>query len=75
MTAFFTMLVQIFSSITKYFVAFEKTANATVHLATWAEESAGAFADESRIKRQAQLNAMLAEANLTAAQLTEIRKP
>lgn len=67
-TAFVQMLIQAFSAITKYFIAFEKTANATVHLATWADETAGAFADAARIKRQAELNALLKDAKLTAKQ-------
>lgn len=69
MNAFLTMLTQLFTAMTKYFLAFEKSANATVHLATWAEESAGAFADEARIQRQARMNAMLRENKLTEKQL------
>ena len=67
-STFAQMCIQLFSAITKYFIAFEKTANAVVHLATWSEETAGAFADDARIKRQANLNAMLREAKLTAKQ-------
>ena len=63
------MLTQLFTAMTKYFLAFEKSANATVHLATWAEESAGAFADEARIQRQAKMNAMLKDQRVTEKQL------
>lgn len=69
MNAFLTMLTQLFTAMTKYFLAFEKSANATVHLATWAEESAGAFADEARIQRQARMQTMLRENKITEKQL------
>jgi hypothetical protein len=65
----FTMFKQLFSAITAYFVALEKTANAAVHLSTWAEESAGAFADQARVERQAKLNLMLKEQRVTEKQL------
>lgn len=65
----FTMFKQLFSAITAYFVALEKTANAAVHLSTWAEESAGAFADQARIERQAKMNLMLKEQRVTEKQL------
>lgn len=65
----FTMFKQLFSAITAYFIALEKTANAAVHLSTWAEESAGAFADQARIERQAKMNLMLKEQRVTEKQL------
>lgn len=65
----FAMFRQLFAAITAYFIAFEKTANAAVHLSTWAEESAGAFADQARIERQSKLNLMLKEQRVTEKQL------
>lgn len=69
----FTMFKQLFSAITAYFIALEKTANAAVHLSTWAEESAGAFADQARIERQAKMNLMLKEQRVTEKQLSQIK--
>lgn len=65
----FAMFKQFFLAITSLFVAADKTANALVHLSTWAEESAGAFADQARIERQAKMNAMLKEQKVTEKQL------
>lgn len=65
----FAMLKQFFLAFTAFFIALEKTANATVYLSTWAEESAGAFADEARIQRQYKLNQMLKETKVTDKQL------
>ena len=66
MTAFFQAINQLFAAITVLFMAGEKTANAVNHLATWAEESAGAFADEARVQRAAKLNKLNKELALTA---------
>lgn len=70
----FAMFKQFFLAITSFFIALEKTANATVHLSTWAEESAGAFADQARIERQAKMNLMLKEQRVTEKQLTSVTK-
>jgi hypothetical protein len=70
----FAMFKQLFAAITSYFVALEKTANAAVHLSTWAEESAGAFADEARVQRQQKLNLMLKETRVTEKQLSAVTK-
>lgn len=70
----FAMFKQLFSAITVYFVAFEKIANTANHLSTWAEESAGAFADQARIERQAKMNAMLKDQRVTEKQLTAVTK-
>lgn len=70
----FAMFKQLFAAITSYFVALEKTANAAVHLSTWAEESAGAFADEARVQRQQKLNLMLKETRVTEKQLSTVTK-
>lgn len=51
----FAMFKQLFSAITLFFVATEKVASASNHLATWADETAAAFADEARIERQKKL--------------------
>lgn len=61
----FAMFTQLFSFITKLFSACEKGASAIDHLGTWADESAGAFADEARITRQAKLNAAMKDSGIT----------
>jgi hypothetical protein len=72
----FAMFKQLFAAITVLFMAFEKQANAVNHLSTWAEESAGAFADEARIMRQAKANNMLKELKVSEKQLAnESTKP
>ena len=70
----FAMFKQFFLAITSFFIALEKTANATVHLSTWAEESAGAFADQARIERQAKMNLMLKDQRVTEKQLAAVSK-
>ena len=62
----FAMFKQLFTAITLFFVATEKIASASNHLATWADETSAAFADEARIERQKKL-AML-KADLKAAE-------
>lgn len=57
----FAMFKQLFLSITLFFVALEKTASATNHLATWGDETAAAFADEARIERQKKLALLKAD--------------
>lgn len=52
---------QIWLSIAMLFMAFEKGAGALNHLATWAEESAGTFADEARISRAQRVAALEAQ--------------
>lgn len=47
----FQMFRQLFATISSFLSAAEKLGTATNHLSTWAEESAGAFADEARITR------------------------
>lgn len=73
-TSMFAMFKQFFNALTAFGFALEKGANATVHLGTWAEESAGAFADEARIQRQAKMNLMLKQERVTEKQLTAISK-
>lgn len=63
----FAMFKQLFLAIQVLFVASEKGAKAVEHLATWAEESAGAFADEARIGRKYKLNQMQLETGVTLA--------
>lgn len=65
----FNMFKQMFTALTIFFVSLEKVAKASEHLSTWAEETAGAFADEARIQRQQKLNAMLKESKVTEKQL------
>lgn len=55
MNALFSMLTQLFNSLGKYFLAFEKFANGANNIATWVDESTAAFADEARIERQKKL--------------------
>lgn len=57
----FAMFKQLFSAITLFFVATEKLASASNHLATWADETSAAFADEARIERQKKLANLRAE--------------
>lgn len=74
----FQMFRQLFSSITVFFMALEKIAFASNHLASWAEESSGAFADEARIQRQAKLNALkgeLAQSQQDLKQVTNQKVP
>lgn len=47
----FAMFSQFFAAIASFFSAAEKLGSAANHLGTWADESAGAFADEARIQR------------------------
>lgn len=47
----FAMFSQLFAAIASFFSAAEKLGSAANHLGTWADESAGAFADEARIQR------------------------
>jgi hypothetical protein len=70
----FQMFKQFFLAFTAFGFALEKTANATVHLSSWAEESAGAFADEARIQRQAKMNLMLKQERVTEKQLAAVSK-
>lgn len=60
-----TMFAQFFVFVTTLFSAAEKSAKALDHLAGWAEQSAGTFADEASIKRTANHTALLAEYNIT----------
>ena len=57
----FNMFKQLFSAITLFFVATEKIASASNHLATWADETAAAFSDEARIERQKKLAKLKAD--------------
>lgn len=57
----FAMFKQFFMAITVLFMAAEKSAKAIDHLATWSEETAGAFADEARIERAKKLANLKAE--------------
>lgn len=54
----FNMFKQAFMAVTVFFAALEKLASATNHLSAWADETAGAFADEARIQRAAKLNGL-----------------
>lgn len=58
---------QLFAMITVLFSAGEKTATAIEHLAIWGEETAGAFADQARIDRTANLLALEDAARTKAA--------
>lgn len=52
----FAMFKQFFLMITSFFIAGDNLGKAAVHLSTWAEESAGSFADKARIERAIQMN-------------------
>lgn len=66
---------QFFMTLFVFFSATEKLAKAGEHLSTWAEESAGAFADEARVKRMAQLKAMQKQHGLTVAEAKALSAP
>ena len=66
----FAMFTRLFAAISSFFAAAEKLGQATNHIATWAEESAGAFADEARVNRAAKLNALNAANQLQLEQST-----
>ena len=70
----FAMFKQLFAAFTIFFVSLEKVAKATEHLATWSEETAGAFADEARVQRQAKMNQMLKDQRVTEKQLASVNK-
>lgn len=62
--AMIQMFKQLFAMFTVLFSAGEKTAKSLDNLATWAEESSGAFADQARLERAKKLaltNADLAQ--------------
>ena len=69
----FNMFNQVFLTISVLFAGLEKFAKAFNHLGGWSEETAGAFADESAIKRKAARNAMLAKHGITEEDLKQIR--
>lgn len=69
----FNMFNQIFLTISVLFAGLEKFAQAFNHLGGWSEETAGAFSDESAIKRKAARNAMLKKYEITEEQLKAIR--
>ena len=48
----FEMFRQMFMAMKTMFSAAEKGAKALEHLAEWAEEAAGTYAEEARIERQ-----------------------
>lgn len=52
------MLKQLWTAFTVLFLAFEKGAASLNHLATWAEETTGTFADEARIARSQRIAAL-----------------
>ena len=68
----FAMFTRIFSSISVWFLAFEKLGSAANHIGTWTDESAGAFADEARIQRQAKMHLMLKEQRANEKHLTSL---
>jgi hypothetical protein len=65
-----TMFRQLFMAFATFFSAFQKFASALDHIGTYADESAGAFADTARIERQARLNQMLKDQKVTTKQIT-----
>jgi hypothetical protein len=67
----FAMFNQFFAMLSTLFSAGEKGANALNHLATWGEETAGAFADESRINRQAKMKALRTKTGVTQAEVPD----
>lgn len=67
----FGMFKQFFAMLTTLFGAAEKGAKALDHLATWSEETAGAFADEARINRRAQMKALRHEKGISETEVPD----
>ncbi len=67
------MFQQVFAAIAMFFAAFEKFASAANNIATVADESSAAYADESRIQRKMKLNQLNRdlEASAKATTVTE----
>jgi hypothetical protein len=59
------MFSVLFAALSQLFSAFEKGASALNHIATSADEAAGAFADRTRHDRQESIKALLIEAGIT----------
>lgn len=55
------MFAQGFAAFTVFFAAFENLAKALLHFSSWAEEGAGAMADQARLERQAKVEALMAQ--------------
>lgn len=68
----FKMFNQFFAMLATLFSAGEKGAKALDHLATWGEETAGAFADEARINRRASLKALREEKGVTESEVPDV---
>lgn len=68
----FKMFAQLFVMFQVLFAAGEKGAIAVNHLGTWAEETAGQFADEARILRRAKMDDLLLEYNLSEIPKLEV---
>jgi hypothetical protein len=64
----FNMFTKFFTMLAVLFEAGEKLATATLHVATVAEEAAGAMADQSRVDRIAKLALANAKANTSVEQ-------
>lgn len=58
-TAIGQAVIQFCATLVTLFSAAEKGAKALDHLGGWAEETAGAFADEARVNRKAKHAALL----------------
>lgn len=68
-TALFAALTQFFRAFTVLGQAAEHSANALNHLSIAGEEAAGSFADEARIKREANRALLLKDLKVTEKQL------
>lgn len=71
----FNMFAQFFAMLTVLFGAGEKGARAIDHLATWAEETSGAFSDEARINRRAKMKALRDKTGVTEAEVPTVEVP
>lgn len=65
-TAIGQAVIQFCATLVTLFSAAEKGAKALDHLGGWAEETAGAFADEARVNRKAKHKALLEQTGVTA---------
>ena len=71
----FKMFAQMFAAIQVLFAAAEKGATAVNYLGDWAQETAGAFADEARVLRSAKMTALLAEHGIAEVPVITLKAP
>lgn len=68
----FAMFTRLFAMFETLFAAGEKGAKALDHLASWSEDTAGAFNDEAKIQRIAKRKALLAKAGVSDEEVAKL---